>query len=291
MQGEIGGYSLGVPVGFGLIPSLIDSLGASSFGSTLLSLLGELCHADHCTVFKITEQSPCEVVAVSRDGTDTAYRQSKAYLSGSYWRYDMPMTKAMASVGSAKTAIYRSETRSIAHRELRDRIYNHAHIRDRILLCGGSDQQFVGISILRNDQATPLSDHDMRGLQALSEVLVSVVSKHVSLVENANNFSLALTSLSEIVATLEGSSVKLPKREAEVCARILYGISSAGIALDLEIGEETVATYRKRTYQRLGIATQRELLLWYIREWGNTRGQGLMPSAISATPLPSRYLS
>jgi DNA-binding CsgD family transcriptional regulator len=115
----------------------------------------------------------------------------------------------------------------------------------------------------------------------MSETLVSVVSKHVSLVENANNFSLALTSLKEIEATLEASNVKLPRREAEVCARILYGISSAGIALDLEIGEETVATYRKRTYQRLGIATQRELLLWYIREWGATHGQGLLDTVTS----------
>lgn len=287
MQGAQDVYPIRTPVAFGHLPRLVDSLGASDFGDSLISLLADLCNADHCTVFKITEHSPCEVVAVSRDGTDTAYRQSKAYLSGSYWRYDTPMTTAMASVGLRQTTIYCSETRSISNRELRDRIYSNAHVRDRILLCGGTDNQFVGISILRHDRACPLSDDDLMGLQALSETLVSVVSKHVSLIENANNFSLALTSLAEIEATLEASSVKLPKRETEVCARILYGISSAGIAIDLEIGEETVATYRKRTYQRLGIATQRELLLWYIREWGNNRGQGMLSSIAE----PRRYLS
>jgi DNA-binding CsgD family transcriptional regulator len=258
---------------FTQMPRLIDAIGATSFGDALITLLAELCHADHCTIFKITEQSPFEVIAMSRDGTDTAYRQSKAYLSGSYWRHDTSMTDAMASVGAQQTTIYHSETRSISNHELRDRIYTNAHVRERILLCGGTEDQFIGISILRDDHACPLSNNDLAGLQALSDTLVAIVSKHVSLVEHSSNFSLALTSLGEIEATINASSVKLPKREAEVCARILYGISSAGIALDLDIGEETVATYRKRTYQRLGIATQRELLIWYIREWGNTRGR------------------
>jgi hypothetical protein len=122
MPGEINLHSSDLPVALGHLPKLIGSLGAKSFGHELIGLLSDLCHADHCTIFKITEQSPCEVVAVSRDGTDTAYRQSKAYLTGSYWRYDTPMSKAMASVGSLETTIQCSETRLIANRELRDRI-------------------------------------------------------------------------------------------------------------------------------------------------------------------------
>jgi hypothetical protein len=53
----------------------------------------------------------------------------------------------------------------------------------------------------------------------------------------------------------------------------LFGISSAGIALDLGIGEETVMPYRKRAYMRLSIATQRELLLWYVSEWSGRQGR------------------
>ena len=35
-------------------------------------------------------------------------------------------------------------------------------------------------------------------------------------------------------------------------------------ALDLEVGEETVATYRKRAYQRLGIGSRHELFQLYL---------------------------
>ena len=64
------------------------------------------------------------------------------------------------------------------------------------------------------------------------------------------------------------SPERLPRREVEVCALILFGVSTMGIASRLNIGEETVKTYRKRAYQRLGKATQRELLNWYIERWG-----------------------
>lgn len=59
----------------------------------------------------------------------------------------------------------------------------------------------------------------------------------------------------------------LPAREAQVCARILFGLSSAGIALDLSVGEGTIKTYRKRAYERLEMGSERELLIWYLSRW------------------------
>lgn len=82
------------------------------------------------------------------------------------------------------------------------------------------------------------------------------------------DLSQALRSLDQIENCLANALVPLTRRESAVCARILYGMSSAGIALELNLGEETVMTYRKRAYFRLGFATQRELLLWYLDLWG-----------------------
>jgi DNA-binding CsgD family transcriptional regulator len=44
-----------------------------------------------------------------------------------------------------------------------------------------------------------------------------------------------------------------------VLARALAGLTSAGIALDLRISLNTVLTYRKRAYGRLGVSSQAEL--------------------------------
>jgi len=87
------------------------------------------------------------------------------------------------------------------------------------------------------------------------------------------NPALALENLEEIEHCLRAMSA-LPRREAEVSARILYGLSTPGIALDLAVGEESVKTYRKRTYLRLQIGSERELLHWYLRLWAQWRNQG-----------------
>src|SRR5262249_55197346 len=78
----------------------------------------------------------------------------------------------------------------------------------------------------------------------------------------------ALSSLPAISQCLHDAG-ELSQRETDVCARILYGLSYYGIALDLGIGKESVMTYRKRAYKRLGIGSQRELLIWYLARWSS----------------------
>jgi LuxR family transcriptional regulator, activator of tox operons len=52
----------------------------------------------------------------------------------------------------------------------------------------------------------------------------------------------------------------LPPREAEVCGAIASGMTSEAIALTLGISVNTVLTYRKRAYMRLGVSSQNELM-------------------------------
>jgi DNA-binding CsgD family transcriptional regulator len=102
-------------------------------------------------------------------------------------------------------------------------------------------------------------------------LLMSVLGKHADLRQTRPNVAQALTALEEIENCIVATNA-LPRREAEVSARILYGLSSVGIALDLSVSEETVKTYRKRAYQRLAIGSERELLTWYLARWSRWRG-------------------
>jgi DNA-binding CsgD family transcriptional regulator len=52
---------------------------------------------------------------------------------------------------------------------------------------------------------------------------------------------------------------RLTARERDVCANILLGFSSEAIACELAISLNSVLTYRRRAYQRLGITSQNEL--------------------------------
>lgn len=59
-------------------------------------------------------------------------------------------------------------------------------------------------------------------------------------------------------------------REQQVCARVLWGMTNPGIALDLAVQLSTVKTLRRRALARLGISSLGELLL-----------RGLWPDASS----------
>jgi LuxR family transcriptional regulator, activator of tox operons len=53
---------------------------------------------------------------------------------------------------------------------------------------------------------------------------------------------------------------QLKRRESDVCIGIVRGKSSEAIALALGISVNTVLTYRKRAYARLGISSHNELI-------------------------------
>jgi DNA-binding CsgD family transcriptional regulator len=56
----------------------------------------------------------------------------------------------------------------------------------------------------------------------------------------------------------------LTKREQQVCFRILLGYSSEAIGFHLGVAENTIWTYRKRAYEKLGIVSQNELFSLYL---------------------------
>jgi DNA-binding CsgD family transcriptional regulator len=59
----------------------------------------------------------------------------------------------------------------------------------------------------------------------------------------------------------------LTVREAEVCLRLLRGMTQEGIAADLGLALPTVKTYRNRAFGRLGIHFRSELFaLMLLRE-------------------------
>ena len=98
-------------------------------------------------------------------------------------------------------------------------------------------------------------------------LITRTIAKHIEVAGRVPEPNLTLRCREQISRCVASSGVPFSQREFEVCVRILYGMSTCGIALDLGVGEETVMTYKKRAYARLGLASQRELLLWYIDAW------------------------
>ena len=277
-------------------PRLIMSIGQKSFGAHLLRLLNATCGAEHTSVFNLTKNDLVEITAVSIDGSDTAHRQVEIYLKEGLWRKDPSLDEARKQLRIDDAAVVRTDIKHLSNQTLRNLVYGKPHVQDRLLICARNGDNILGLSVLKTTKNGPFTNDDVESVRSISNSIFAVVAKHINLTWDGPDISVALTSLEEIEACIEGCANKLPRREAQVCARIVFGMTTTGIGLELEISDETVMTYRKRSYQRLEIATQRELLLWYLELWSkwqnrSTRNCDLTLSEPGKGPTPKRLCS
>ncbi|QJW83779.1 helix-turn-helix transcriptional regulator [Ramlibacter terrae] len=239
---------------------MIEAIGDDSFEHALARYLHALCGADHFAAFRVGTAELREVAASCVDPARTDRHRVRSYIEHGLWRQDPAMVEVRRQLGTPTQSVIHVDFSERGYRELRAGLYSH--MRDRLLVCGHSRGEAFGLSVLRADPHSPFHDEAVRRLGEVADVLVRLLAKHAQTCRRQPNAARALTDLAEIESCIISVSA-LPRRETQVCARVLYGMASAGTAIDLNVSEETVKTYRKRAYQRLNIGTERELLHWY----------------------------
>ncbi|WP_375394399.1 LuxR C-terminal-related transcriptional regulator [uncultured Sphingomonas sp.] len=252
---------------------LIDALGESTFGPVLLATTRNLCGAEHLALYDLCEDAPVALATASPCAAATASQQASLYVSGGYWRCD-PLLAQIGRLELGDPAmIARLDPEHLAATDLRDTIYRPHNVVGRLVLGARLRSGPVALSLIRTRRRGPFSPADAVSLQDVASDLIHLLGKHVALRRSLGSAAASLRSLAVIEREIAASRHCLSRREAQVSARILYGMTTVGIALDLEIGQESVATYRRRGYDRLGIASQRELLLWYLDRWSASQAE------------------
>lgn len=265
------GHLSGLLAEFGSRPGdltdLIDSIGDSSFPVNVLCLAHRLCGADHSSVFHWSSGRLAAVASLapaSLDGSDFAKNLAGRYLE------QQSLTRDPAYIES----IHYPDRKPLmfhAGKQIRTPnfggFYDEAQIGDRIVLSQKIGNDIIGISLLKTAKNGQFGESELWRLENIVDPLLALSRKHIAILGSGPNIAGALTSLSAIEECIRLGPIAFPRREAQVCARIIYGITTAGISSELGVAEETVSTYRKRLYERLGIATQRELMVWYLSVW------------------------
>ena len=262
------------------LSGVVEAIGTDGFAPRLMTLLHELCGADHCAVFEFGQDSLREVAAESFDKSHETREYVSRYLDQQYWRKDPAIAEVQECLQQQELVIIRVDI-NLLDADLRQAIF--PHVSDRIVICGRRQDAAFGVSIIRSNPHALFPDDAIVHLGEVAELLVSVLAKHADVIFHRPNLALALTSLPDVERCIVARAT-LPRRETEVCARILYGLSSLGVALDLGISQESVKTYRKRAYERLRIGSERELLKWYLAMWGAFERDEYQDG--TPTPLP-----
>lgn len=259
------------------LPALVNAIGENGFGPVLAHYLNDLCGAYHFAAFRFEKDELRLVAACCVEPERTARDRVDSYVSKGWWKLDPAMNEVQRGAGVHGPKIIKVDFSDSSYAAVRTSVY--PDVGDRLLLCGHGPHADFGLSLVRADTQTPFAFDAIEKIANSAELLMAVLSKHAHLRHSRPSVTQAITNLPEIENCVVSIGA-LPRREAEVCSRILYGMSSVGISLDLHVSEETVKTYRKRAYQRLAIGCERELLAWYLAHWSQLRGYGSESSAV-----------
>lgn len=261
------------------LAALVGAIGEDRFGPALARFLNQLCGADHFAAFRFGGDELRAVAACCIEPERTARERVECYVNQGWWKRDPAMLEAQRCLHAVSPSIIHVDFSDDGYAAMRPAVYYD--VRDRLLLCGHAPNADFGLSILRTDPLAPFAGEAIEKIADVAGLLMAMLGKHADLRQARPNVAQALTALEEIEACIVATRT-LPRREAEVTARILYGMSSVGIALDLSVSDETIKTYRKRAYQRLAIGSERELLTWYLARWSAWRGHRYEGAAVSS---------
>jgi DNA-binding CsgD family transcriptional regulator len=257
------------PAWAGLLP-LVSAIGSGRFETAFAHYLHEACGAEHVGIFRSVDGVPVPTLARSADGTDVCERHTRVYVHSELWRDDSVMRRAI-DCAAAEPIVLHLDVIGAPDSKFRDAMMYRLNIRERVFVCGRRHDAVLGLAMWQSSRTTPLDLSRDRQVFAATQAAYAMLSKHLDICGQGDSLARALTSLAVIEHCFARSPLKLPRRESEVGARMLFGMSTTGIALDLGLSEETVITYRKRLYARLAIFNLRGLLQWYIVLWSKVK--------------------
>jgi DNA-binding NarL/FixJ family response regulator len=245
----------------------IDTVGTDGFASATVRALDRLAGVEHYAAFGLDNDNVTLLSAASVRGDGTAVTMGNLYAMPDICRRDPTIPMAKRASGDGDVVMLRVDPTRLDDAQLREQIYLSRGVCDRVFVCGRRGEHWYGLSMIRTRLRGSFSADDIGSIRAMADTWLSLIAKHDRLAGSARAVEPSTTllgSVDEIETRLRDLMPTLTRRETQVCARILRGMSTPGIAIDLTLREDSVATYRKRAYRRLMIGTRFELIQRFI---------------------------
>jgi len=240
---------------FEALPSVITSIGHSEFSAKLFDTIRAAVKAEYITVFVSGRQPRARILVAENEGSPGACRKSATMYVERYWDCD-PANKVMIdgrdNQGIRSLRITATDIVSTAYRSV---CYLSLGLAKRFSLIQGRGEETMRVNLY----FPPGTNFESTGFDHVTEcapLLMAAIWRHYD--------CAASLDMSNVTSTfrkrLERVAPSLSSRELEVCSLIASGITSEGIAIKLGLEVNTVLTYRKRSYTRLQISSQNELM-------------------------------
>lgn len=234
------------------VARVIGCVGQAGFGVSALGSLNGVLPLCWMSIYSLrVNQPPLFHGGGSLELPDRTTEAFHFYRQGIYLS-DHTFDAARERLKSGEAAITHCHAQEIPARHRRG-IYTRNGLRERASLVRMKDDgSLLAINLYRNEAQGAFMDADIDLLGRLGEPLFSCVNLHIRLSGAGQDSEAPVQPAGH---PLQG----LPKREREVCERLLRGWTHEGVGADLGISAGTVKTYRDRAFDRLGIHHRNEL--------------------------------
>jgi DNA-binding CsgD family transcriptional regulator len=247
------------------LAGVIGCTGQPDFSAKALAELNKMLPMCWMSIYKLYPHAPPESYGGGAFGIADGTRDSwRVYRRGLYSR-DRTFLAAREVTEGGDAVVTRWHAREIPL-EHRKAIYIRHGLRERVSLVEGDPSGGVlAVNLYRGMAQSSFRDDEVDLLCSLAPPLLATVQLHLRLTAPQNVGELPADDV--VVLSPEPSALsELPRREREVCQRLLRGWTYDGIAADLGISAGTVKTYRNRAFERMGLHHRNELFAKALAE-------------------------
>lgn len=238
-----------------LLCRLVSAIGTSAFEDSMLTFAKKTVRCTHLTAFSVSKsRSPRAMIAVNGGKTPVARRIASKYIQD-YWRLD-PVNRAIESEPRmAQGATIRLRSDEIENVSYQQDCYRSVSLIDRISIIKSQAGEIIRLNFYRNRAEGRFEDGDLRVVSKFANLLIQTLSKHDQIRPAINSHD----RFEQYCSRLNSIAPQLSRRETQVCAEIVRGLSSGAIASSLGLSINTILTHRRRAYTKLKISSQNEL--------------------------------
>lgn len=235
------------------LADLIGRIGRQDFGHGMLHLSRLLAGADHVTAFAAAPGGRIETVVAENGGPRPIARAVAERYVRHHWQND-PVTRLLGAPEDRRI-IVDIDAADLQKGDYRRECYAAISLDHRLSIAESRGDRTMRLNFYRG-RGEDFRGEDVERIGGMAAILLALLWRH----EETADPRIADDPERLFNARLASLAPQLSDRERQVCALIALGVTSEGIGLRLDIGLNTVLTYRKRAYARLGISSQNELM-------------------------------
>jgi len=256
------------------LQDVVNALGTRSFGPMLAAHAdaafgGHVFFACH---YRDGQLGALAAGHVPEDPTNALIPNFWRYTHQREWEHDAGLSRGM-SLLDARTAD--------AHFHDRGGIESKRHwpwriptpLVDKVLLLRRAGGDAVVLEFSRWGDCGEFGAQQVDQAVEAGSLLMDLSIVHRRLLASRRDPLSAFQSCGEIERCLAHTTA-LTLRERQVCALQLLGANGSKIGAELGIAAESVKSYRKRAYLRLGVSCERELVLRFLSLRAAWQGRG-----------------